>query len=171
MLVNGETILTLGRSEQMSIHYICTPAAGEVCTVAVRHEGDWTGELWELDQAGLHEAVERLNNTRITSVERDGTVRLTAQSGEGQVLATTIAAENGWKAYVDGQEASTSTWLNGAFMAVFLPQGTHQIELRYTAPGLVPGAALGAVSALSLVALALLPFFFGKKKGSEKRNF
>ena len=56
-------------------------------------------------------------------------------------------------------------------MAVFLPQGTHQIELRYTAPGLVPGAALGAVSALSLVALALLPFFFGKKKGSEKRNF
>ncbi len=171
VLVNGETILTLGRSEQMSIHYICTPAAGEVCTVAVRHEGDWTGELWELDQAGLHEAVERLNNTRITSVERDGTVRLTAQSGEGQVLATTIPAENGWKAYVDGQEASTSTWLNGAFMAVFLPQGTHQIELRYTAPGLVPGAALGAVSALSLVALALLPFFFGKKKGSEKRNF
>ena len=171
VLVNGETVLSLGRSEQRSIHYLCTPEAGETCTITIRHPAGWTGELWELDQAGLHDAVERLNNTGITSVERDGTVRLTARSGEGQVLATTIPAENGWKAYVDGQEVYTSTWLNGAFMAVFLPEGTHQIELRYTAPGLVPGAALGCASALALVVPTVLPFFFGKKKGSEKRMF
>lgn len=161
--VNGKTVLSLGRSEQMSIHYLCTPAAGEVCTVAIQHKGGWTGTLWELDQAGLHDAVERLNNTEITSVERDGTVRLTAQSGEGQVLATTIPAENGWKAWVDGEEVYTSTWLDGAFMSVFLPEGAHQVELRYTAPGLVPGAALGAASALALAILAVL----GKKKGNR----
>lgn len=163
VLVDGETVLTLGKSEQMSIHYLCTPAAGEVCTVTIRHPMGWTGELWELDQAGLRDAVGRLDNTEITSVERDGTVWLTARSGEGQVLATTIPAESGWTAYVDGQKVETKVWLN-AFLALELPAGEHHVELRYTAPGLVPGAALGAASALALVVLAVLPSFFKKKK-------
>ena len=156
--VNGETVLSLGRSEQMSVHYLAAPAEGEICTITIQHPAGWTGELWELDQAELHEAVERLDNTEITSVERNGTVRLMAQSGEGQVLATTIPAESGWEAYVDGEKVDTSTWLDGAFMAVFLPAGEHQVELRYTVPGLAPGAALGCVAALALAGLEVLKF-------------
>ena len=66
------------------------------------------------------------------------------------------------------EEREAGPWL-GTFLCVSLrSSGEHQVELRYTAPGLVPGAALGVVSVAGLV---FLPFFFEKKKGSEKRNF
>ena len=152
VLVNGGTVLSLGKSEQMSIHYLCTPAAGEVCTVTVRHEGLWTGALWELDREELRAAVEELDNTEVTEVGKSGLVRLNVQADGSETLVTTIPAENGWSAYVDGEKVETGIWLN-AFLALDLPAGAHQVELRYTTPGLVPGAALGVVSVLSLAGL------------------
>lgn len=155
VLVNGGTVLSLGKSEQMSIHYLCTPAAGEVCTVTIQHQGSWTGTLWALDQEELRAAVEELDNTEITEVGKNGLVRLTAQSDGTETLVTTIPAESGWTAYVDGQKAKTEVWLN-AFLALNLSAGEHKIELRYTAPGLVPGVALGCVSALALAGVEVL---------------
>ena len=154
VLVNGEHLLWLGSSEAASVHYLGTPNHGEAWTVTVRHGPGWTGKLWELDQSALHGAVEKLNNTRLTSVEKNGRVRLTVQGGEGQVLAATIPAEKGWTAYVDGKKTDVGVWLD-TFLALELPAGEHQVELRYTAPGLVPGLALGGLSAAGL-ALACL---------------
>jgi len=154
VLVNGERVLTLGASEAASVHYLGTPADGEVWTIAVRHSGSFDEGLWELDQKALHNAVERLDNTGIESVEQNGRVRLTVQSEAGGELAATIPAEKGWTAYVDGEKADTSTWL-GAFLAVSLPAGEHEVELRYTPPGLIPGLALGALSIAALVPIAL----------------
>ena len=86
---------------------------------------------------------------------KSGLVRLTAQADGTETLVTTIPAESGWSAYVDGQRAETDVWLN-AFLALDLPAGAHEIELRYTAPGLVPGVGLGCVSVLALVGLEVL---------------
>lgn len=155
VLVNGETVLSLGKSEQMSIHYLCTPEAGEVCTVTVQHKGGWTGTLWELDREELRAAVEELDNTEITEVRKSGLVRLTARADGTETLVTTIPAESGWTAYVAGRKVETEVWLD-AFLALELPAGEHQVELRYTVPGLAPGAALGCVSALALVGLEVL---------------
>lgn len=155
VLVNGETVLSLGRSEQMSIHYLCTPEAGEVCTVTVQYKGSWLGSLWALDQEELRAAVKELNGTEVTEVRKSGLVRLTAQADGSETLVTTIPAESGWSAYVDGQKVETDTWLN-AFLALDLPAGEHQIELRYTTPGLAPGVILGCASVLALVGLEVL---------------
>ena len=157
VLVNGETVLSLGKSEQMSVHYLCAPEAGEVCTVTVQHKGGWTGALWELDREELRGAAEELNNTEITEVGKSGLVRLTARADGTETLVTTIPAESGWTAYVDGRKVETEVWLN-AFLALELPAGEHQVELRYTVPGLAPGAALGCVAALALAGLEVLKF-------------
>lgn len=154
VLVNGEHLLWLGSSEAASVHCLGTPAEGEKCAVTVRHTSGWAGQLWELDQNALHTAVEKLNNTEIIEVGKNGLVRLNAQADGSKTLATTIPAERGWTAYVDGKKVDTSTWLD-AFLAVPLPAGEHRVELRYTAPGLVPGAALGVLSVAGL-ALACL---------------
>ncbi|MBD5098502.1 MAG: YfhO family protein [Clostridiales bacterium] len=151
VLVNEEHLLWLGSSEAASVHYLGTPADGEEWTVTVRHSGSWAGRLWELDQSALYAVMERLDNTEILSVEKNGQVRLTARSEAGGELVTTIPAEKGWTAYVDGKKADTGVWLE-TFLTVPLPAGEHGVELRYTAPGLVPGIALGA---LSLAGLAL----------------
>lgn len=151
VLVNGEHLLWLGPSEAACVHYLGTPSAGEEWTVTVRHSGSWSGQLWELDLDALHAAVERLDNTEILSVEKNGRVRLTVQDGEAGGLVTTIPAEPGWAAYVDGGRAETGSWLD-TFLYVELPAGAREVELRYTPPGLMPGLALGA---LSLAGLAL----------------
>ena len=153
VLVNGEHLLFLGSSEAASVHYLGTPGLGEPWTVTVRHSGRFSGTLWELDQDALHEAVERLNNAKILSVEKNGRVRLTVQDEMAGGLATTIPAENGWTAYVEGKKVETGTWL-GTFLYVELPAGAREVELRYTSPGLVPGMGLGVLSAaLVLVCL------------------
>lgn len=153
VLVNGEHRLWLGSSEAASVHYLGTPQRSEVWTVTIRHRPGWAGSpypwLWELDREALHAAVERLDSVEVTSVDRNGRVRLTASPRGGETLAATIPAENGWTAYVDGKKTEMGTWL-GTFLALELPPGTHEVELRYTAPGLVPGIALGAVSLAGL---------------------
>ena len=152
--VNGERALSLGSSEAASVHCLGTPAVGETWTVAVRSSKAWSGGLWELDQEALHAAVERLDNTQIISVAKDGRVRLAAQTDRAGTLATTIPAEKGWTAYVDGERVELGVWL-GAFLSLELPAGAHQVELRYTAPGLVPGMALGALAVAGLALAAL----------------
>lgn len=153
VLVNGEHLLWLGSSEAASVHCLGMPGPGEEWTVSVRHGLGWVGQLWELDREALHAAVEKLNNVEVTSVERDGTVRLTARSKTGGRLAATIPAEDGWTAYVDGKKAETGVWLD-AFLMLDLPAGEHEVELRYTAPGLVPGLTLGALSLAGLTLTA-----------------
>ncbi len=154
VLVNGKRLLSLGSDMTACVHCLGTPQAGEEWTVTVRSVKEWTGQLWELDQNALHAAVERLDKAEVTSVEKNGRVRLTVRAGGGQVLNTTIPVEDGWAAYVDGEKVNTGSWAD-AFLTVPVPAGEHTVELRYTAPGLVPGAALGVLSAAGLALAAL----------------
>ncbi len=163
VLVNGKRALKLGSSESASVRYLGAPAQGEEWTLAVRHTGTggWKGQLWQLDQDKLHAAVEKLDNTQITSVERNGRVRLTVRDETAGGVVATIPAEKGWSAYVDGKRAQTGTWL-GTFLYVEFPAGAREVELRYTAPGLAPGAALGVLSAAGLALIGL--------KGRRRQN-
>lgn len=153
--VNGVQTAVLTKSDEPGCVYcLGTPQAGDVWTVTACHASGWTGSLWECDQTAIHAAAEALGKADITSVDDGGRVELKVQTGEEQTLATTIPAENGWTAYVDGEQVETKTWLN-AFLALKLPAGEHTVELRYTAPGLIPGIVLGGVSLLGLVLAAV----------------
>ena len=151
VLVNGELVLSLEMSQgsEECVHYLGTPNPGETWTVTVNSETNWTGQVWALDQEALREALERVNRARVTSVESSGRVRLTVETDRDRTLATTIPAEGGWRVWVDGERVDTGVWLN-TFLSVDIPAGAHEVELRYTAPGLVPGLALGLVSAAGL---------------------
>ncbi len=150
VLVNGERVLSLGTSEAACVHYLGAPAAGERWTVTVRHSGGWSGQLWELDLDGLHAAVAGLDNVEVTSVDRNGRVRLSVLDHSAAGLCTTIPAEEGWSAWVDGQRVELETWLD-TFLCLDLPAGAREVELRYTPPGLIPGAALGALGLAGLI--------------------
>lgn len=162
VLVNGERLLWLGAREAACVHYLGTPAHGEAWTVTVRYSGGWQGQVWELDMDALHTVAAGLDNVEVTSVEKNGRVRLTVQSGAGGGLATTIPAEDGWTAYVDGARTDTGVWLD-TFLCLDLPEGEHEVELRYTPPGLVPGAALGALAAAGLILINTKRYFCAGK--------
>lgn len=148
--VNDTWSAELRRDETSCVYCLGAPREGEVWTVTVRHSPGWFGELWECDLDSVRAAVDRLSKAEIVSIDRSGQVLLNASVNEGQTLVTTIPAETGWAAYVDGARAEAGTWLS-AFLSLKLPAGEHTVEFRYTAPGSIPGMALGAASALGLV--------------------
>lgn len=81
--------------------------------------------------------IEKFSETEIT-----GSV---SSPNEDYVLFT-IPQEEGWKAYIDGEEAEVSVGL-GIFLTVKVPPGVHQIELRYIPAGLKTGFIITTVSA------------------------
>lgn len=161
VLVNGEPVLSLGSNEAACVHYLGTTAAGEAWTVTVRGQTGWTGQVWALDRELLQEALERVDRARVTSVEKNGRVRLTVETDRRRALATTIPAEDGWRAYVDGVRVETGIWLN-TFLSLDVPAGAHEVELRYAAPGLAPGLVMGLVSAAGLA----LAYMKRRKEGA-----
>lgn len=158
----GETVC-LGSSEAASVHYLGTPAEGTECLVTVRYEGAWTPPerfLWALDREVLSSAVASVNpedqpSVDLMPVERRGAVRLGVLARAPCLVLTTIPAEEGWAVYVDGRKADHLTWLD-TFLAAPVSTGEHRVELRYTPPGLIPGAALGVLAALALTGAAVL---------------
>ncbi|MCH5275875.1 MAG: YfhO family protein [Lachnospiraceae bacterium] len=156
VLINGEILLSMGRSEAASVHYLGTPAAGETWTVTVRHNGSWIAPdlfIWELNRTALENAVNAVDMAQIFSVKKNGTVRLSVKAESSGMLLTTIPAEDGWMIYVDGQQAECSSWLD-TFLAVPLTAGTHTVVFRYVAPGLIPGIALSGITAMVLIVAA-----------------
>lgn len=77
--------------------------------------------------------------------------------GDREVLFTSIPAVDGWKAYVDGEEAEIVKVINDVFIGLRLPEkGDHEIELRYSCPGLKEGCVLTLVGLALLIVTLLL---------------
>lgn len=151
VLVNGARVAALGGVYTAHTYCLGTPQEGEAWTVTIRGP-NWPGQLWECDLDILHAAVEEVTKAQVVSVDSGGRVRLAVQSGGSPTLLTTIPAEDGWSAYVDGERTETRKWLD-VFLSLELPTGAHQVELRYIPPGLIPGLALGVLSLLALAAV------------------
>ncbi len=79
-------------------------------------------------------------------------------------LVTTIPFEPGWTLWVDG-ERTTIVPYQDAWIGVPIPQGTHRIELRFTAPGLIAGAIISGISVCVFGA-----FIFVSCLGKRKRK-
>ena len=84
----------------------------------------------------------------------DRTIEGTIDVKESGRLVFSIPADKGWKVYVDGKETETKP-LSDALLAVPLQEGTHEILLRYTTPGLAEGAAI-SFAALFLFLLSII---------------
>lgn len=81
-------------------------------------------------------------------------------SEEGGLLYTSVPAETGWTAYVDGNIAEIIE-VCGAMVALELTPGTHTIELRYENNALQIGLWISAVSILAYLGLI---YFTNHKK-------
>jgi membrane protein YfhO len=65
--------------------------------------------------------------------------------GGGAVLATSLVNDGGWTARAALGPMPTRR-INGPFLAVELPEGTHSVELRYRPPGFTPGVIVTAAT-------------------------
>ncbi len=157
--VDGIYRCSLTPYEEQRIHYLGTPAQGETLTVTVAYNAtlpalDWTALVQQQDQTALRSALALLDNSQVDEVTNSH-VSLQATADDPSTLVTTIPAEPGWTAYVDGETVSTGVCWD-TFLTVELTPGTHQVTFRYTPPGLIPGLGWGGITVLAGLGWILL---------------
>ena len=108
--------------------------------------------FYRLNEDAMRDAYEVLNSNvlDITSFS-DSKVAGEITVQEAGRMVFSIAQEDGWTIYVDGERREPEMF-GGAFMSVHLEPGEHEILLRYETPGIRIGAAISAVCILLFVA-------------------
>ena len=124
-------------------------------------------ELYALPLEHYPELAEKLREEPLENVVlEDNTLSGTIDVTGTKVLCVTVPYENGWTAYVDGQEAEILR-VNYAFMGLKLTEGHHEITFKYHVPYLTAGIVV------SLVCLGLtigLYLFLRRKRGEKKEE-
>ena len=118
---------------------------------------------WRLDTEALDTAYRTLlrQTMELTSVSDrkiTGTINVTKPGN----LVFSIAREDGWTAFIDGQIAELETFAE-AFLSFPLTEGCHTVELVYTTPGLKTGIIISLAGLL----LAGISIFFNNQGGKR----
>ncbi len=83
-----------------------------------------------------------------------------------KMLCLTIPYCDGWKVFVDGREEKPEK-VNLLYTGVYLEDGSHQIELQYSTPGLKVGG-ICSIAGLLMFGIMILAKEFRKKSQEEK---
>lgn len=101
-----------------------------------------------LDTDVFQAVIEELRGKEIdTQVFEEGYVKGTYEAGEDGCLLLSVPYDDGWRAFVNGQEVSLQDGVN-ALSVLPVTKGTNEIELKYQIPGLKTGFALSAAGFL-----------------------
>lgn len=142
--------------------------AGDVIKIKNSNEERVDITAYKLDMEAFDTAYQTLDSQtmELTSFS-DRRITGTIDVKKAGDLVFSIAKEDGWKAYVDGREINPEIFAE-AFISIPLEEGTHDIELCYTTPGLKMGAGIsfGCVL-LFLVSLAVVKKFTAAGKKTE----
>ncbi len=96
----------------------------------------------------------------IDAPARDDRLQGTIDAPQDGYVMFAIPYEKGWRIYLDGEEQKIYR-ANIAFQGISVKKGTHQVELRYQAPGYPQGVV---VSILSCFISSVLVYGSHKKK-------
>lgn len=158
LFVNGGGGLTLFRGETNCIQCLGSYKKGECVSLEILIKGTtlYTRDFlfYVLDTELLKTTANELAKSAMNIDKFDtGYIRGTVSS-EGGYLFTSIPYNEGWAVKIDGEKAETCA-LSDALLLCKMPEGTHEVELSYTAKGLKTGALISLVS-VSLSAVLLL---------------
>ena len=82
---------------------------------------------------------------------------------DGLVLFS-IPSNMGWNIYVDGKKATKLNYADYAFTAIEVEKGRHDIILKYSYPGMIPGLTVSITSLLLLIVISI------KRKKYKSKN-
>lgn len=135
--------------------------AGEMVTLKVPMKEEYksgTAQMfvYQLNEDVLLEGYERLKAGQLQLTEFEDThFKGTVTADKDKILFMSVPYDKGWKVYVDGKEEKLYPIFD-AMSAVNLTAGEHEIEMRYSPRGFVPGICISIVSLAALVMLYIL---------------
>ena len=146
---------------------ICLPSftAGQHVTMVLGIADDevfhTNTQIYQLDSTALAAARQQVQDVD-ADIREGGRIDVhCAVSGDNDLLALSFAYDDNWVVTVNGEEVQPSA-LFGGLLGVSLPQGDCPVTLRYTHPGVVPGAA----ASLAALAAALV-WWFAERRRSQ----
>ena len=146
---------------------ICLPSftAGQHVTMVLGIADDevfhTNTQIYQLDSAALAAVRQQVQDVD-ADIREGGRIDVhCAVSGDNDLLALSFAYDDNWVVTVNGEEVQPSA-LFGGLLGVSLPQGDCTVTLRYTHPGVVPGAA----ASLAALAAALV-WWFAERRRSQ----
>lgn len=102
------------------------------------------------------------NGFNITEFDTDY-ISGTAKAEKDGVFLFSIPFDEGWSVKLDGKAVETKK-AAGYLLCFDISEGEHEIELRYTVPGIKTGAVISLVSLLGFCVMAILPGRQWRKK-------
>ncbi len=134
--------------------------AGQEITVTCTGNEIMDARAYRFEENALEEIYHQLEPGGMTvTTWEDTALEGVVYAKEPGLLFTSIPYDKGWTILVDGQEIKGRKVME-AFLGVDLPQGQHQISLKYQPPGLKAGILISAASLL-LFGLAM---WLGREK-------
>lgn len=115
--------------------------------------------VYGLDTDKFVEGYNKLNSGAL-NIESfaDTEITGTLNAAEDSIIYTSIPYDKGWKVTVDGKEVSENdiVAIGDALLGVRVSAGNHSVKFKYTPRGMVIGLGISVVTALILVAVAIL---------------
>ncbi len=162
LYVNGDYLSNYFLYENFSIKYLGTYNKGETFELKIKLKEDamyyTESQFYYLDEAELSRfnAAMKQKNAETSLARTDGdSLKLTVNAKAGDVLFTTIPAEEGWTVFVDGKAAEPTSIMGETLMSVELSEGPHTVELHFFPAGLKVGLVFTA-SGVLLFAIMIL---------------
>lgn len=123
----------------------------------------YDGNLYSKIHEQLNKEVFNITNFEDTNIKGNVTTQ------NGGLLFTSINYDEGWSVYIDGKKSKIQS-INGAFIGVDIPSGTHDIEFKFTPKGLIPGCIISFISLAILITLIFLDYHKKKNKAKLKKE-
>lgn len=111
-------------------------------------------------------AVLEKHRLQVTNYENDR-IEGYVDTERGGLLYLSILYNNGWNIYIDGKKADNIYRVNTAFMGVEVPEGHHEITMKYQLLG-VPYTYIIFGMGVILVGLLAAVYIIRRKKSYEK---
>ena len=108
--------------------------------------------------------VKKLNGDYLEDVKwENNSITGKTDTLQTKFMCLSIPYSRGWKAYIDGKETKVYK-TNIMFSGILIPEGKHNIEIRYFTPGLKTGVILSAMAWILLLIYISLNLILKKRK-------
>ncbi len=161
--------------ENYSIEYLGTYKKGEEFRVKLKLLDDvvyftnaWFYYIDESTLAKFNSVMQEMNSDTVLTRTGGCTLEISVNAAEDCALFTTIPAEEGWTATIDGEPVPLETTLSDSLMCLSVPAGEHTIVLDFFPAGMRTGLILSVVGLAGLGAMLLFTEWL--RKMDERRR-
>lgn len=170
VLRGAQDTYTLGREDYIVdlMDGLGAGSAGEENEISVtfRKNGHYhldSASIVYIPVEGMSQEIEKLSQDAMADPEiSPNRVSGTIHMSREKVVTFQVLFQKGWNLYVDGEKVPLFC-SNNCYLGALIPEGSHDILLKYTTPGLGTGMAISLISFLAWILIIAVSFRTLKK--------